>query len=190
MIISNRMRSELTNLLPLARRRALRRDYFVRLCVVVALLATALSLAAAALLLPAYVFLTESANAKQKHLASIESAVSSSDEVALSARLTALSNNAATLSALAGARSASAVISAVLAISRPGIVLSGFAYSPIADKNPGALAISGTAAARDALRSYQLALQNAPFVRSADLPVSAYAKDTAIAFTITVTLAP
>jgi hypothetical protein len=39
------------------------------------------------------------------------------------------------------------------------------------------------------LRSYQLALQGASFARAVDLPVSAYAKDADIAFTVTITLA-
>ena len=79
---------------------------------------------------------------------------------------------------------------AVLAISHPGITLSGFDYVPGAGKNPGTLAISGTAATRDTLRNYQTALQSAPFAVTANLPVSAYAKDTGIPFSITVTLAP
>lgn len=184
------MHNELTNLLPPLRQRTLRYDYFIRLSVVVTLLLTVLASAAAVLLLPTYVFLSASARVGETHLASIESKISSFDEATLSAQLIALSNNTATLSALAGTHSVSAIMSSVLAISRPGITLSGFAYSPIVDENPGTLAISGTAATRDALRSYQLALQSASFVHSADLPVSAYAKDTAITFTITVTLAP
>ena len=78
----------------------------------------------------------------------------------------------------------------VLVIPRPGIVLSGFDYEPSVGKSAGTLAVSGTATTRDALRNYQLALEGASFARSADLPVSAYAKDTDITFTITVTLTP
>lgn len=184
------MRNELTNLLPHGRQRAIRRDYFIRLSVVIILVVTALSLAAAVLLLPTYVFLAASESAGKAHLASIESALSSSDDSALSAQLSALSRNAAILSALADAPSASSIMRAILAISHPGIILSGFIYSPATDKSQSTLAISGVAATRDALRNYQLTLQGAPFARSADLPVSAYAKDSAITFTITVTLAP
>jgi hypothetical protein len=78
----------------------------------------------------------------------------------------------------------------VLDISHPGIALSGFLYLPANGKKPGTLSISGSSATRDTLRGYQTAIQSAPFVKSADLPVSAYAKDTDIAFTITVILAP
>lgn len=184
------MRNELINLLPADRRDLLEREYRYRFGVVVIWLGTLLVAVAAVLLLPTYVFLAGSASAKDAHLASIRSALSSSDQAALSARLSTLSNDAATLMALSRSPSVSKVVSAVLAVSRPGITVSGFTYTAAFGKVAGTLALSGTAATRDALRSYQLALQSAPFARSADLPVSAYAKDTNIDFIITITLAP
>ena len=184
------MHNELTNLLSPERRRAFHREYFLRLGVVAALLASTLIVAAALLLLPTYVFLEKSFQTKEAHLASIESTLASVSEKKLSDRLAALSADAATLTAIANAPSASAIIRAVLATARPGVTLSSFDYTPAAPGSHGTLSISGTATTRDALRSYQLALQNAPFALAADLPVSAYAKDTNIAFTISVTLAP
>lgn len=184
------MNNELTNLLPPERQRELSRDYILRLVVVAAVLATALTLSAAVLLIPTYVFLNGSANDKKVHLARIESTLSSTDEAALSARLSALSTNSTTLTALSNATSVSAIIREMLAVSRPGVTLSGFSYSPSAERGSGTLVISGFSATRDALRNYQLALQKAPFVFSATLPVSAYAKDSNIPFTITVTLSP
>lgn len=184
------MYNELTNLLPPERQRALSREYFLRLGVVAVVLLSLLTLTSAVLLLPTYVFLAKSASAKETRLATIESSLSSADGTALSLRLAALSSDAAILTALAGAPSVSAVVRTVLTVSRPGVTLSGFVYTPAEDKTPGTLTISGTAATRDALRSYQLALQSAPFALSATLPVSAYAKDTNITFAIIVTLAP
>jgi len=184
------MHNELTNLLPPDRQYALRRDYFIRLGVVATLITTCLFVAAAVLLLPTYVFLVDSAGAEKTHLASIEATARSSEEVALSEQLSMLSSNAATLSSLANAFSVSAMMRSILAISRPGVTLSGFSYSPTSSKKSGTLSISGVAVTRDSLRSYQLALQNSPLSKSADLPVSAYAKDSNIAFTITITLAP
>lgn len=184
------MRNELTNLLPRERQRALSRDYFLRLGVVGAILLSMLALASALLLVPTYLLLTENTHAKEVRLAGIESTLASSDETTLSARLAALTNEAAVLNSLANVPTASEVVRDVLAVSRPGVTLSGFAYTPSAGGIHGTLAVSGTATTRDALRSYQLALQSAPFVASADLPVSAYAMDTNVAFTITLTLAP
>lgn len=184
------MSDGLTNLLPLERRNQLAREYRYRFGVVAVSLVILLLLAAAALLSPTYLFLMGSATAKEARLTGIQASLSSSDQVALSARLATLSSDAAALTALADAPSASAIIRAVLAISRAGITISGFTYTPISGTTPATLALSGTSATRDALRSYQLALQNAPFARSVDLPVSAYAKDANISFTITILLAP
>ena len=184
------MHNELTDLLPPERQSALLHDYYFRLSVIFALLVSILVLISATLLLPTYVFLAKSAGTKEARLASIESALSSADEKELSARLAALTRDAAALNALADIPSASGIFRTVLAVSRPGITLSGFAYTPAGDKAPRVLILSGAAATRDALRSYQLALQGASFALSATLPVSAYAKDTDIAFAITVTLAP
>lgn len=186
------MRNELTNLLPSERCSALRRDYFVRLGIVIVFLVMILTLVAAILLLPTFVFLTASENSGEARLANIESSLSSSNDTILSTKLATLSNSAASLSALANTRSVSMVVRTILEVPRPGVTLSHFEYSSVAstNNNPNTLVISGIAATRDALRSYQLALQGSAFIRSADLPVSAYAQDTNIAFTITVTLAP
>lgn len=182
------MSDRLTDLLPPERRRAIRRDYSLRFGTVVTLFVTALVLVAAALLAPTYVFLAKSVAAKEARLASMRSALSSPDDTALSARLSALKSDAVALSAIAP--SASVIVRAALAVSRSGITLSGFEYVPVAEARPGTLSLSGTASTRDALRGYQLTLEHAPFARSASLPVSTYAKDKNIPFTITVTLAP
>lgn len=178
----------LTNLLPSVRRHKLVRDYYLRLGVIAIFLVILLIGAAALLLLPSYVFLVGTAQEKEGRLAHITSTLSSSDEAALSARLAALAKDAAALIALSKKPSASAAIRSILAVPRPGIALSSFMYTPGTATN--SLLVSGTASSRDALRSYQLALQGVPGAISATLPVSVYAKDADLAFTITVTIAP
>lgn len=160
------------------------------MCVIIAILATALTLSAGALLIPTYVFLNGSENAKKMNLAQIESALSSTNEAALLERIAALSANVATVIAMSSSVSVSETIRKILSVSRPGISLSGVSFIPSVGKNPGAVSISGLSATRDSLRNYQLALQEAPFALFAALPVSAYAKDSNIAFVITITLAP
>lgn len=188
------MRNELTNLLPQSRQRALAREYIVHLCATAALLGAALTLAAAVLLVPAYAFLGASVRAKEARLATITSELSVSDESALSSRLTELTDRVKKLSALAQAPSASATLRAILAANRTGITLTDITYTaPPAPGAGGAVlsyTVSGTARSREALRGYELALKALPFVRSADLPVSSYAKDTDIPFTIALTIAP
>lgn len=184
------MNDGLTNLLPLDRQRSLSREYMLRVGVVAAVLATILSLVAGLLLVPTHILLSQSATTKKAHLVNIESVLSSSNEKALSAQLARLSRDATMLLALGKTQSPTAVVRETLAVSHPGVALSGFSYSPAVEKIPGTLAVIGTAISRDALRKYQLALQKVDFVAAANLPVSAYAKDTDISFTITATLSP
>jgi len=184
------MHEELTNLLPLVRERQLLRQYFLRTGVVGVALVTALTLSAGILLIPTYVLLNHNEEAKRIQRANIESRLSPTDDATLSARLATLSENTAALVALSKAPSPSSLLRDVLHVSRPGIILSGFAYTPPSGGKAAALLVSGSAATREALRAYQLALEESPFVRSAALPVSAYAQDTDIAFTITLTLTP
>lgn len=184
------MPDELTNLLPFPHRTKLVREYRFRLGVVATSLLVALVLTAGILLIPTYVFLVGNINAKEAHLARINQTLSSSEDTALSARLSALSADADVLISLANRQSLSQTVSSILGISRAGISLKGIAYTPPAGDTFGKVSLSGVAATRDALRGYQLTLQAAPFIRRAELPVSAYAKDTDIAFTIVLTLAP
>jgi hypothetical protein len=184
------MPEELTNLLPYQHRLRLLRDYRFRLGVVAVALLTVLTVTAGVLLIPTYVFLAGNVNAKKAHLASINRTLSSSEDAGLSARLAALSNDARALASLADNQSVSQTVRSVLAASRPGITLSGLTYTPGASGKPSTIAVSGIAVTRDALRGYQLTLQTASFATRAELPVSAYAKDADIAFTIVVTLAP
>ena len=184
------MNNRITDLLPLDRQESLAREYRFRFGVVGIALFITLVFSAAILLLPTYVFLSGSISAKESRLANLKSTLSSADEMALSARLVALSNDATALISLSKRSSVSSVMRSALAVPRAGVSLNGISYTPPAGKSSSTLALSGTAATRDSLRKYQLALQSAPSVLSADLPVSAYAKDTNIIFTITVTLAP
>lgn len=182
------MNTKLTNLLPKERRSALTRDYFLRLSVVCAIMASILLIISAILLVPTYVFLSKNESMKEKNLASVELTLSSKNEAGFSSRLAMLAGNVSLLNDLASAKSVSKTVSSMLEISRSGIILSDFSYAPDVGTNPGTITISGTAVSRDALRSYQLELSNSPFISSVELPVSAYAKDSDIRFTITVTL--
>src|SRR3989338_3191183 len=185
------MNNERFNLLPRSRRRALVYDHVLRLGVVTMLLVVVLTFIAAVLLIPTYTFLTAGLSAKGAYLASLETASSSPEENALPARLALFSRNVASLTDLKKNPSASAIMRETLSIPHRGIAINNFSYARGATTTkPSIVMIAGTAATRDALRSYQTALQGASFVRLAKLPVSAYAKETDIAFTISVTLRP
>lgn len=184
------MNNELTNLLPPERLNKLSRDYLIRLATVTAFMLTALMLIATILLFPSYVFLSKNENAKKSQLISAGSEVSSLDEKKLSVRLSLLSDNMKRLIDLDKVQSINAVASKMLAVNRQGISLSGFSYTAADGNKNGVLVVSGIASTREALRNYQLALEGGSFALSANLPVSAYAKDSQIEFSITITLAP
>lgn len=184
------MPSELTNLLPPERQARLVREYHFRLGAVIALIFSLLVCVAGILLIPIYIVLSATTSLKETQLVELTSKLSSANEVTVASRLAVLSSNAEALAALSKRSSVSALVRVALALPRTGILLTGFARSAAADTTPGTLAISGTAGTRDALRSYQLVLEKASFVRSADLPVSVYAKDANIPFTIILTLRP
>lgn len=184
------MHNEFTDLLPQERQRAFKRDYYIRLSVVITVMISTLVLVAGVLLLPSYVFLSKSENTKKSNLASAQSTVSSVDEKNLSARLSELSSNIATLAAFGDTPSASDTIRDILNVTRSGVILSGLVYTSADGKKPRSLVVSGTAVTREALRSYQTMLQKSSIVRLADLPVSVYAKDSDISFNITLTLKP
>lgn len=184
------MPSELTNLLPLERQKRLLHEYRLRLSTVAALVFSLLVCVAGILLIPTYLYLTATEHLKETQLARLTTKLSSANEAALSSRLIVLSDNAESLASLARSPIASAILRDALAVARPGILLSGLTYTAAKGKTFGALSLSGVAGTRDALRSYQIALEKAPFARSAELPVSVYAKDANIPFTITLSLRP
>ncbi len=184
------MNNELTNLLPPERLNRLSHDYLIRLATVVVLMVMMLVLVATILLLPSYVFLSKNENAKKSQLMSIGSETSSDDEKKLSTRLSLLSDNTKRLVAMNKTQSISTIVNKVLAINHSGISLSGFSYTSAVGDKSGVLVVSGTASTRGALRNYQLVLESSSFALSANLPVSAYAKDSQIEFSITITLAP
>lgn len=177
------------DLLPPERRRAWRRRYFMRLGVVASYIGVALAVTAGILLVPTLVFLERAGAQAQAQLVAIESALSSYDEVQLAGRLASLSTDATVLLGLSNTPPVLGIFRKALAAPRPGITLSEFSYAAGAQSKRGILILTGVASTRNALRAYQLALAAIPGFTSADLPVSTYAKESSIPFTITVMLA-
>ncbi|HEV7121749.1 MAG TPA: hypothetical protein VGN56_02910 [Candidatus Paceibacterota bacterium] len=181
------MYSELTNLLPKHLIRAFRRKYFLRVATLACLLLAGLVIVHGLLLVPSYMYAHNEVARQNAQLATLNANLHTTEEVQVRARLSKLSANIAYLDQLATTTTASAALRAALAVPRAGITLSGFTFAPPAGKTPGTMGISGVAATRDTLRAYALALGQLPFVTNADLPISAYAQDNNIPFTITLT---
>lgn len=178
----------LLNLLPEARRRRLRLNYFMRLGVVAAFMLSGVIVVHGIFLLPTYVLLSSEAAARTSQLAVLDRVEASPEETALEGRLATLGTSARALLALGTAPSDTAVLRAIVALPHAGIALTNFSFVPASSKGGAAVVLSGIAATRDALRNYDLALESASFVRSVDLPVGAYAKESTIPFILTLSL--
>lgn len=177
------------NLLPPERLRVLVSSYYARLFVAGFGLLVVVLLAAAALLSPSYIYLSETLATKEA-LLSQSGGKDEAEESLLAARTAALRESARVLTNVVQGRSTSALLRDVLAVPRPGVMLVGFNHTPANGNKPGTLILSGTALSRDQLHSYQRALMGMPFAASVDLPVNAYAKETNISFSMTISLKP
>lgn len=178
------MYAELMNLLPLARIRAFRRNYFFRLGVVALILSSLLVVLHGVFLLPTFLYAQGQVSAQQKTLTTLNATLGTTEERQVNDRLATLRSDVGYLSTLDGVPTASAPLKAVLAVPRKGIIVTGFTMTPASGKASSHMSVSGIAASRDALRNYDIALGQLPFVSAADLPISAYAKEQNIPFTI------
>lgn len=181
------MSHNLTNLLPNDRVRALRRSYFARLATTALLFLSVLVIVSGVLLVPSYLFAVSEVETTRSTLTALEAQLSSSEEQDVLRRLSELERTATYLSQVGAQVSASAVFERVLTQPRGGIIMTGFTYAPPSGRSEGKVTVTGVAASRDALRRYQTTLSTMPGVTSAELPISAYAQETNISFTITLT---
>jgi len=181
------MHHELTNLLPLQKKRAFKREYFLRLAVVGLLMLSAVSIFGGVLLVPSYLTFTQELRAKGVRLAQLNATLQSAQERALGERLTRLSADATHLARLETSPSGSTAVRAVLSVPRSGIRLTRISFTPGAGETDSTMMLSGTAATRDTLRQYEQALSALPYVESSELPISTYAKEAELEFIITLT---
>ena len=176
------------NVLPEERTRALRRKYFVRLGVVALVCIAVLVAAHGVMLFPSYIALQQAAAEKEIQVAALSERLGSSQDE-ITTRAAALKENAVYLARLAKTPSASGDIRAILAQNRPDVRITDISFAaPTGTSGKaavGKIVVSGVAATREALRAYNVALSGLPFITKADLPVSAYARDTDISFSIT-----
>jgi hypothetical protein len=183
------MKSTSINLLPPERRTLHTRDYYYHLGVIVLAVVSTVTVVAAIQLFPAYIFLAKDVQLKESQLMAL-GVNASTTEQGVGDRLEALSTKTTVAATTKNAPVVSAMFRALLDVARPGVSVSGINYTQGASPKPSTLLVMGVATTRDALHKYQLALQGAPFATAASLPVSAYAKDSSIPFSITVSLTP
>ncbi len=181
------MMRDLTNLLPRDRARSLLQLYFLRLSVVGVAMLTVVALAHGVFLLPTYLFLGNQVAEREASIASLQQSLAGSEEREVSERIASLTSDAAYLKGLGDAPHASAAIAAIVERGHAGVRLTGFSYAPPAGDALAKMTVTGVADSRESLRAYEQMLADQPFIDTTELPISAYAKEREIPFTITLT---
>jgi Tfp pilus assembly protein PilN len=181
------MNLERTNLLPRHRIRSSHRNYFIRLGVITVSCGILVIVVHGIFLIPAYIYLVQRTGAESSQLLHLKDSLSSTGAQSVQNQLDTLQGEATYLQGLGTAPSVSTSIQSVLGVSRPGVRLSGFVYTAPRNGTAGTLEVSGIAATREQLRSFTQTLGALPFVTGTDLPISVYAQESKIPFTITLT---
>lgn len=177
---------ELTNLLSQDRIKALSRDYVFRLISLIGGVVVLLVLVHGILLFPSYLYLSEEVKTREAHLQSLTTSLEASEERAVGERIKALTEEANRLIAASSVPSTSSVLRALFEVPREGIRVTGVTLSP-PESGEGQMRVRGIASTRDSLRRYYEAVSKLPFVSRADLPLSVYAEESDISFSITIT---
>lgn len=181
------MREELTNLLPADRKKAIGRLYTIRLATVTLLLLSFLIVSAVVLRAPIYVYQYQQIQIEQQESVHLASRLSDNQGKGVTARFKALNDNISYLSRLASTSSATSAVASVLNVSHQGVILSGLSYTPAQKGSEEKITLTGKATTRESLQQYVSTLSSLSSGKGAEVPISTYAKESDIPFTITLT---
>lgn len=177
---------ELTNLLSHDRIKSLSRDYVFRLATLVGVAAVFVVFVHGMLLFPSYVYLSEEVKTRKAHLDSLVASLEASEERAAGERLGTLIQEAGRVTGATKSPSAASVLRVLFEVPRGGVRVTGITLSP-PESGEGQMRVRGIAPTRDSLRRYYDAVSKLPFVSRAELPLSVYAEERDISFSITIT---
>ena len=172
------------NLLPDTRKQRLTRFYFVRVGVVCALMLAGVFFIHATLMVPTYLHFAQNAADSTVALSELTGRLADSKEQEIGSRMASLSERTSYLATATHGATASGALRAFVAMPHKGVHITSFAFI---EGKEARLTITGVAASRETLRAYAGALATLPYVSGVDLPISAYAKESDIPFTVTVT---
>lgn len=180
------------NLLPDTRKKSLARLYLVRVAVVGTLLLSLVLFIHVVLGLPTLLLAKSLVAENAAELAALTTRLAGSEDKQVGQRIATLNTLAEALTKTAETPSVSDVVRAISALPHSGVRITSLSYARDTAGTANRMTLTGTAASREALRTYVATLSGLPYVKSVDLPISAYAKETDITFTITLigTLAP
>ena len=173
------------HLLPEERIARAKRAYVYRLGSVALSLATCVLLSGIIFLMPSLLSLVENISQERgKASLLLADAPPEVSDTLVSART---EKEVSSVKTLAELPSVTHDLDAFTRLPHEGVSLQSITYRRDAGK-PGALIVSGTAADRDALRAYQMTLKGQSFIASALIPLSVYAQEANIPFSVTISL--
>ena len=178
------MNEELTNLLPSDRKKQLQKEYTKRLVTISVWAVSFLLITFTILQLPLLVFEIQDKQSNERELALLSAQLSNSGNTEASARLKVLNENLSYLSRLSTTTTGSEIVTSVTNAPHAGIHITGVSYSTPTKGVGGRVVLIGVATTRQTLQAYTDTLENLLRI-SVDLPISAYAKESDIPFSIT-----
>lgn len=175
------------NLLPDSRKQTLARLYLMRLVVVCALLVSGVLCIHMLLAVPALAYTYQLVADRTIEAVVLGEKLSGTEVREVSGRIKTLNDTAVALSHSMSDGTATQAIGHITAVPHGGVRITGISFSKGATDTSSRMVLTGTAVSRESLRSYVSSLNSVPSVSSVDLPISAYAKESDIDFSITLT---
>src|SRR5690606_9691024 len=108
----------------------------------------------------------------------------SSEERSIAQRREQVEASARELSSVIASAEVTPALRAILSVPSEGVRVTGISAAPGASDADARMSVTGVASTREALRRYHSAVAALDFVKNADLPLSVYAAETELAFTI------
>lgn len=175
------------NLLPEMRKGALTRMYRLRLAVVGVLMLSGVLLVHAVGMFPSFLYIEQLQRVYEADLSGIGEKLAGLEEKAIRLRVTTLESRAQELQKTAQEGTASNVLRAVTVLPHPGIHIDQLSFTRGKEGQTPSMTVAGIAVSRESLHAYSSTLSLLPYVEKADLPISTFAKEADIPFSITLT---
>lgn len=171
------------NLLPKTEKETIRREYRVRLAVVCLWLSFAVFIAASILLFPSFLLSSDKEKTAQEHFETLSKSVGRSNAAELDATLRDAKSRLALLSRASPKMFLHELLTLIVSIKTDRISLTRFAFvSPAEGKRE--VDIVGVGKDRAALTAFIKALERTGLFEKVEVPISNFAKDTDIDFSV------
>jgi Tfp pilus assembly protein PilN len=174
------------NLLPKAEKEAIRREYRMRLAVVILWFSFATLLIASFLLLPAFVLSSAKEKAAVHRFATLSAEVESANGAKLRDLLADTQSRLRFFSKKAPAARWHEILTQLVSLKPDGVSLMSVSFTD-GENGSRRVTIAGTARNRTGLRAFAKSLERVSFFEKIDVPISNYTKDTDIEFSIHIT---